>query len=256
MIPYNRPTTGTRSGGINEFWHEGYQTFDIAAREIYEAQGFPINTTGTIDSAKLNPLTSSYRNYASENQKLWHGYGKPVINGETGWAHTFFEPSMPGYLAMYHNALWVTLATGSAMTPFWWAHSRFLNDNVLNSQITSIRKFTNQIPFSKLTDITPAAVKCLRGDAYGMKSNEVIFGWAVNSASDVAGEKITVSSIKNGKYKLKIFHTWRGAFVEEKDVTVTDGTISFGLPYMHITGSQANYIGQDVAFILEYVITK
>ena len=161
--PYNRPTTGTRSGGIKEFWHEGYQTFDIAAREIYEAQGFPINTTGTIDSAKLNPLTSSYRNYASENQKLWHGYGKPVINGETGWAHTFFEPSMPGYLAMYHNALWVTLATGSAMTPFWWAHSRFLNDNVINSQITSIRKFTDQIPFSKLTDITPADVKCLEG---------------------------------------------------------------------------------------------
>ena len=251
--PYNRPTTGTRSGGIKEFWHQGYQTFDIAAREIYEAQGFPINKTSTIDSAAVNPLTSSYRNYASENQKLWHGYGKPVINGETGWAHTFYEPSMPGYLAMYHNALWVTLATGSAMTPFWWAHSRFINDNVINSQITSIRKFTDQIPFSKLTDITPAEVKCLRGDAYGMKTNEVVFGWVVNSASDVAGEKITVSSIKNGKYKLKIFHTWRGVFLEEKEVTVTDGNISFGPPYMRITGSQANYIGQDLAFILEPV---
>jgi hypothetical protein len=252
--PYNRPTTGTRSGGIKEFWHEGYQTFDIAAREIYEAQGFPINNTSSIDSAAVNPLTSSYRNYASENQKLWHGYGKPVINGETGWAHTFYEPSMPGYLAMYHNALWVTLSTGSAMTPFWWAHSRFLNDNIVNSQITSIRRFTDRIHFSKLTDIAPAQVKCLRGDAYAMKSNEVVFGWVVNSDSDVAGEKITVSSIKNGKYKLMIFHTWRGVFLEENEVTVTNGTISFGPPYMRITGSQANYIGQDLAFILEPVI--
>ena len=84
-----------------------------------------------------------------------------------------------------------------------------------------------------------------------MKTNEVVFGWVVNSDSDVAGEKITVSSIKNGKYKLKIFHTWRGVFLEEKEVTVTNGTISFGPPYMRITGSQANYIGQDLAFILE-----
>jgi hypothetical protein len=40
-------------------------------------------------------------------------------------------------------------------------------------------------------------------------------------------------------------------FLEEKEVTVTDGTISFGPPYMRIKGSQANYIGQDISFILE-----
>ncbi len=252
--PWNRPTTGTRSGGIKEFWHEGYQITDIAAREIYEAQGFPINKTSTIDSADINPLIHSYRNYASENQKLWHGYGKPVINGETGWAHTFYEPSMPGYLAQYHNAIWVTLATGSAMMPFWWAHSRFINDNVVNNQLTSLRRFTDKIPFAHLTDIKPADIKSSKGgDAYAMKSNEVVFGWIVNSDSDVANDKVTVSGIKNGKYKLRIFHTWRGIFLEEEDVTVTEGTISFGPPYMRIRGSQANYIGQDMAFILEYI---
>ncbi len=252
--PWNRPTTGTRSGGIKEFWHEGYQITDIAAREIYEAQGFPINNTSTIDSAKLNPLIHSYRNYASENQKLWHGYGKPVINGETGWAHTFYEPAMPGYLAQYHNAIWVTLATGSAMMPFWWAHSKFINDNVVNSQMTSLRRFTDRLPVSRLTDIKPANIKCIKGgDAYAMQTNEMVFGWIVNSDGDVANEKITVSSLKNGKYKLTTFHTWRGVFLEETDVTVTDGTITFGPPYMRITGSQARYIGQDMAFILTYV---
>ncbi|MBG0858854.1 MAG: DUF5060 domain-containing protein [Bacteroidales bacterium] len=249
--PYNHPTTGTRSGGIREFWHQGYQIFDIAAREIYEAQGFPINKTSSIDSSDVHPLTYSYRNYASENQKLWKGYGKPVINGETGWDHTFYETTMPGYLAMYHNALWVTLATGSAMTPFWWAHSRMVNDNVLTAQITSIRRFTDNIPFAKLTEITPAAVKCLEGDAYGMRSKEMVFGWIVNSRSDVAGEKITISSIPNGRYKLRIYHTWRGLFIEEKEVTCSEGAISFGSPFMRITGGHASYIGQDLAFILE-----
>jgi hypothetical protein len=252
--PWNRPTTGTRSGGIKEFWHEGYQITDIAAREIYEAQGFPINKTSTIDSAKTNPLIDSYRNYADQNQKLWHGYGKPVINGETGYAHTFYEPSMPGYLAQVHNAMWVTLATGSCMMPFWWAHSRFINDNVVNNQLTSLRRFTDRIPVAHLTDIKPAVISCIKGgDAYAMQTNEMVFGWVVNSEGDVAGEKITVSSLKNGKYKLSTFHTWRGMFLEDTEVAVTDGKITFGPPYMHITGSQAKYIGQDMAFILQYI---
>ena len=249
--PFNHPTTGTRSGGINEFWHQGYQTFDLAAREIYEAQGFQVNKTGTIDSASVNPLKSSYSNYRQEIQKLWKGYEKPAIVGETGWDHMFYEPGMPEYQSVYHNALWVALTTGSAMTPFWWAHSNKLNDNVLTSQITNIKKFTDLIPFAKLTDVSPADIKSVRGDAYAIKSNEIIFGWVVNDEKDVAGDKITLSSIKTGKYKLKIFHTWRGQFIDEKELTCTDGTVTFGFPYLKITDSHANYIGQDIAFILE-----
>jgi hypothetical protein len=249
--PYNHPTTGTRSGGIQEFWHQGYQSFDVAAREIYEGQGFLINKTSTLDSATVNPLTSSYSNYAQEIRKLWHGYEKPAIVGETGWDHTFFEPSMPGYLAQYHNALWVALATGSAMTPFWWAHSNKLNDNVLTSQITSLRKFTDHIPFARLTGVGPAAVTSSRGDAYAIQSSEVIFGWFVNALADVAAVKITLSSMQDGRYRLKIFHTWRGEFIDEKELTCKGGLVSFGVPYMRNTDSHANYIGQDAAFILE-----
>ena len=251
--PYNHPTTGTRSGGIQEFWQQGYRNFDIAAREIYEAQGYEINKTGTLDSATVNPLTSSYSNYAREVRRLWSGYEKPAIIGETGWDHTFFEPSMPGYLAMYHNALWVALASGTAMTPFWWAHSRLLNDNVLTSQITNIRKFTDQIPFGKLSDVQPASIKSKKGDAFALKSDKTVFGWVVNSKTDVAGDNITLTSLKSGKYKLRIFHTWRGEFIEEREINCTDGKVNFGIPFMHITDSHARYIGQDIAFILDPV---
>ena len=251
--PYNHPTTGTRSGGIQEFWSQGYQNFDIAAREIYEAQGYEINETSTLDSATVNPLTSSYSNYAREIRRLWNGYEKPAVIGETGWDHTFFEPSMPGYLAMYHNALWVALATGTAMTPFWWAHSRLLNDNVLTSQVTNIRKFTDQIQFGKLINVEPAIIKSRKGDAFALTSDKTIFGWVVNSKTDVAGDNITLSSLKNGKYKLKIFHTWRGEFIEEREINCKDGTFTFSVPFMHITESHARYIGQDIAFIMEPV---
>lgn len=249
--PYQRLTTGTRSGGIKEFWHEGYQIFDIAAREIYERQGFTINNTSTMDSAVSHPLRDSYTNYAGEIKKLWNGYTKPSIIGETGWDHTFYEPSMPGYLAQYHNALWVCLSTGAAMTPFWWAFSNMTNDAVLTNQLTSIRNFTDSINFSKLSNLNPASITSSAGDAYAIKSDQVIFGWVANPESDVAGIRVTVSSLKNGRYKLRLYHTWRGRFLSDEEITVKNGSVNFQIPRLFGTGSHANYIGEDAAFILE-----
>ncbi len=252
--PYNHLTTGTRSGGIKEYWHEGYQIFDIAGREIYEAQGFPITKSASLDSADIHPLTHSYKNYAGQITKIWNSYEKPVIIGETGWDHTFYEPGMPGYLALYHNTLWVTLTTGSAMSPFWWAYSGRLNDNIVNGQLTSYRKFTDQIPFQRLTGITPMEVMIPGGHGYAIRSNEMVFGWVVNSGTDVAGDSIHISSLKPGKFKLRLYHTWRGEFLPEKEIESSSGSVSIKLPYLHTTGSHANYTGSDMAFILEPVV--
>lgn len=249
--PYKHLTTGTRSGGIKEWWHEGYEIFDLAAREIYEAQGFPIISTGTLEGMKTHPLTLSYRNYAIEIGKLWKGYEKPAIIGETGWDHTFYEPSMPGYLAQYHNALWVNLATGAAMSPFWWAHAPLVNDNMISSQLTSLRRFTDQIPFSQLSGLVPAEVSASRGEAYGIQSDQLVFGWAANPDTDLAGAEITVQSLKPGRYKVRLYHTWRGRFIHEEEVTASRGRIQIQVPVLLIQGSHANYAGPDVAFILE-----
>jgi hypothetical protein len=251
--PYNHLTTGTRSGGIREFWHQGYQAFDIAAREIYEAQGYAITKSASLDSADIHPLTHSYTNYAAQMRRLWSGYEKPAIIGETGWDHTFYEPEMPGYLAQYHNALWVTLATGTAMTPFWWAFSDRMNDNVVNHQMLNLKRFTDAIPLAKLSNPVPVKVEIPGGDGFGIRSNELIFGWVVNPGSDVAGDPVQVTSLRNGKYKLRLYHTWRGEFLPEKEVTVSGGKITIDLPFLHTTGSHANYTGPDMAFILEAV---
>jgi hypothetical protein len=251
--PYNHLTTGTRSGGIKEFFHDGYQVTDIAAREIYERQGYAVNNTSTLDSATAHPLTNSYTNYATEIARLWKGYNKPAILGETGWDHVFYEPSMPGYFAQYHNALWVCLATGTAMSPFWWAYSDLVNDVVLTNQLTSLRRFTDELAFSKLTGLNPADVQVSKGNVYAMKSNELIFGWAVDPMTDIANAKITVRAVNNGRYKLKLFHTWRGRYLPETEVTASKGVIEFTVPGLRGADSHANYIGQDIAFVLEPV---
>jgi len=203
-----------------------------------------------MDSATAHPLAQSYSTYAGEISKLWNGYEKPAIIGESGWDHTFYEPSMPGYLALYHNALWASLASGSAMTPFWWAYSNRLNDNIVTAQITGVRKFTDQIPFAKLSNLSKAELSVTNGDAYAIKSNEMIFGWIANPQTDVAGKTVQIKGIGEGKYKLRLYHTWRGQYLDTTEVTSSNGAISFKIPVLHM-GSNANYIGQDIAFVIE-----
>jgi hypothetical protein len=250
--PYGHLTTGTRSGGFKEYWHEGYQIFDLAAREIYEAQGFPIIREGDVDSSEIHPLTYSYLNYAGEIQRLWNNYEKPAIIGETGWNHTFYEPGMPGYLAMFHNALWVSMASGAAMTPFWWAYSGFMNDVIVTNQMRSIARFKEEILFNQLTNLKPVSEIHGGLDAFAMASDQMIFGWVVHPVTDVASEPVEIKNLKSGEYLLKIYHTWGGRWIHEEIISSSpEGQILFTIPNLRIQGGQARYVGQDVAFILE-----
>jgi len=57
---------------------------------------------------------------------------------------------------------------------------------------------------------------------------------------------------------LKLYHTWSGRFLEsggqiETSVTATGNSLSFTVPILKIEGGHAQYIGQDVAFVLEPV---
>lgn len=251
--PYNHPTTATRSGGLKEYFHDGYQVTDIAAREIYESQGYPINQAGTVDSAKVHPLKDSYMIYANQIKTIWDGYKKPVIIGETGWDHTYYEPGMPGYVAAHHNALWVSLATGAATTPFWWAFSNKMNDVITTRQLLSIRKFTDNLRLSQLVNPMRIPIKVSNGDGFAMQGGSVVFGWIVDPAADVASDKVSIPVGRSGKYKLRLYHTWRGEFIKDEELNTTTGEVTFTIPSLHTTQSHANYIGQDVAFILEFM---
>ncbi len=258
--PWNHPTTGTRSGGIKEWWQDAYEATDLPGREIYEAQGFPINKTGQIDKDDTHSLTYSYRNYHGQVNKLWNGFEKPCLIPETGWDHTFYEMQMPGYQAQYHNAIWVSLASGVSMSPFWWAYSDRLNDNVVTNQMLSLRHFTDQIPFNKLINLKIIDAESSEGDAYAVGSDQLIFGWAVNANTDMAGKTVSLEDVPKGDYKLRLYHTWRGQFLrnEDRSVMVLDiksqgKSLSFEIPILKVEGGHARYIGQDIAFILEPV---
>lgn len=245
--PYGRPTTGTQSGGIGQWWPEGYKIFDIAAREIYEAQGHPMPKSGKLGPDDESPLQFSYRNYATQTRNLWNGFDKPAMIGECGWDHTYYEPGMPGYLAMYHNALWAGLANGLCATPFWWAHSDWLNDSVVTSQMLYFSQFVSDIDFANL-DFQPAEIAAGGCDAWAMKSEKLIHGWVVNPRTTVANESFTISGLPDGPYEVRLYRTWRGLYLDRQTIECRDGRLSCTIPELKTTGGHALHIGNDVAF--------
>lgn len=245
--PYGRPTTGSQSGGIKQWWPGGYKIFDISNREIYEAQGHPIPKSGKLGPDDESPLQLSYRNYAVQTQNLWNGFHKPAIVGECGWDHTYYEPGMPGYLAMYHNALWVSLTNGLCATPFWWAYSDWINDSVVTNQMLHFSRFISDIDFANF-DFEPADITSPNCDAWAMKSDKLIFGWVVNPRVSVANESFTISGLLEGKYEVRLYRTWRGRYLKEQTVECRDGKLTCTIPELKTTGGHALHIGNDIAF--------
>jgi len=244
---YGRPTTGTQSGGIGQWWPAGYKIFDIAAREIYEAQGHPMPKSGKIGPGDESPLRTSYRNYAIQTQNLWNGFAKPAIIGECGWDHTYYEPGMPGYLAMYHNALWAGLANGLCCTPFWWSYSDWINDSVVTSQLQHFARFIGDIDFAGL-DLRPTEIGAGDCDAWAMRSDDFVVGWVVHQQTSVANESVTLSGLPDGSYEVRLYRTWRGRYLDPVTVPCRDGKLTLSIPELKTTGGHALHIGNDVAF--------
>lgn len=246
--PWNRPTTGTQSGGVNQWWPGGYEIFDIAAREIYEAQGHPMPSTGKITPDTEDPLRDSYMTYSGEAKKLWDGFDKPAINGECGWEHTYYEPGTPQYLAMYHNALWVGLGSGLCATPFWWAYGSLVNDSVVTNQMLYFRRFVDDIDFAG-REWAPAAITAGPCDAFAMQSGPMAYGWVVNMRETLADESFTLTGMPDGEYEVTLYKTWRGTPLDPRTVTCANGSLTVTIPELRTTGGRANQIGNDVAFM-------
>ena len=245
--PYGRPTTGTQSGGVGQWWPEGYRIFDIAGREIYEAQGHKMPAGGKPDLLNDNPLRASYRNYAKQAAALWSGFEKPAIIAECGWDHTYYEPGMPGYLAMYHNALWASLANGISATPFWWAYSGYINNSIVNSQTRNLAEFVRNIDFAG-AEWKPTPVTMSTGDGWAMQSDQLTFGWVANPMSGVAKETFTVEGLADGNYDVYLYRTWRGRYLQPTTITSKGGKITVEIPELVAKAGRGQHMGDDVAF--------
>jgi hypothetical protein len=194
-----------------------------------------------------HPLRASYRNYATQTRDLWRGFEKPAIIAETGYDHTYYEPGMPGYLATYHNALWASLANGACATPFWWSYSPYINETALTSHVRAFANFVRDIDFAG-REWQPAKVEVSAGDAWAMRSDDLVFGWMANPSSGAAKESFTVSGLLDGSYEVRLFRTWRGVYLPPSSMKSSGGRLTVAIPELVAQDGRAQQIGDDVAF--------
>jgi len=63
----------------------------------------------------------------------------------------------------------------------------------------------------------------------------------------VANESVTISGLKDGDYEVRLYHTWRGRYLNPQAVSCRDGKLSLTIPELKTTQGHASHIGHDVA---------
>ncbi len=208
--PFQHPTTASHG----DFWDEGNKANDLTNTEIYGNY----NTDNIINTV----------------QKLWNGYEKPCIMGETG-------ADRDGMVS--HRKIWAGLAAGIAVTPLLWQFNQGWNASI-SAQYPAFNKFIADIDFAGLKQPAQAklilpgasapAARGARGaaaapvtGAWGITSDQLTFGWM---CGDFSGKNLTVNGLAKGDYRIEWWDCAAGATLATDKGTVTDGTLVLKIP--------------------------
>jgi hypothetical protein len=189
---FKHPTNA--SGG--DYWPHGDSVNDFSNTENYGA------TTAS--------------NWASIIQKLWNGYLKPAIVGESTNGNA-------------HINLWSTLSTGIAITPLMWQFNA--NSSVWSPTITAnwppVVAFVKGINWAGLTNLKQATATVTGATAYGISSDQITFGWITGTFS---GKSLGATGLANGNSTLEWWNTTAGTILSTSAVTVTGGALTTAIP--------------------------
>ena len=191
--PFKHPTTASHGN----FWDQGNQANDLPNTEIY----------GNYSTA----------NIVSTIHKLWDGYAKPCIMGETGADRNGDNT---------HRKIWAGLASGISITPLLWSFNQGWGD-AISAQYAPFEKFIAGINFAGLTSLAQARVTVPDAVADGITSDQLTFGWITGG---ISGKNLNATGLGNGTYRLEWWDCAAGTVLTNSTVTVTDGSLSAGIP--------------------------
>ncbi len=200
--PFKHPTTASHGN----FWNQGNLVNDLPNTEIYG--------------------NYSTTNIVSVIHRLWNGYAKPCIMGETG-------ADRNGEVA--HRKLWAGLASGISITPLLWSLNQGWS-STLSDQYAPFEKFIAGIDFANLTSLDLAKVAVPEASAYGITSDQLTFGWITG---DISGKSLEVTGLGNGAYLLEWWDCATGTVITNSPATITNHSLSAVIPM--ITGADLAY---------------
>ncbi len=222
--PFGRPTTASMSGG--QYWPNGYAIFDVPNVHMYET-GWPGKFNG-------NPLRSSLWTYHTVTRQMWDDFAKPAIMGEAGWLDNYgnYAGDSDEYAIMYHDALWVSWASGLASTPVWWGYDpRAMGPKVLQ-RMKMFAPLAAQIDYAHKA-FQPAEVTVADADAFAMSDSTQAFGWTRDFYGyDISERLMQLSGLVDTVYSVQWFDTWAGKTVESHIRPCIQGVLTDQLPLL------------------------
>ncbi|MBN2201339.1 DUF5060 domain-containing protein [bacterium] len=220
---YGRPTTVSQGGG--QYWSDGYRVVDLPNVHLYErswAARYP-----------NNPLRSSLWLYGDLAGRLGRDFDKPCIFGEAGATDTYggFAAGSEEYLRLFHNALWVTWASGLAAAPLWWDFgTKSIFTEALLEQMRVFASVSRTLDYAHLP-LAAADVSVEGCDGYALEADTVAFGWIrqMNGAA-LTPSRFTLSGMADGAYDVTWLDTWTGDTIG-KDIRLSAaGLLAAGSP--------------------------
>ena len=211
--PFKHPTNASLGG----FWDDGDKVNDLSNTEHY-GPSTPATVVGVV-------------------RRLWSGYEKPCIIGESAMDRT-------GPAA--HQRLWSSLAGGIAVTPLLWQFNQGWNDSAA-AQYPAFNKFIADIEFGRLTNPALAQVSVPDVGAWGITSDQITFGWITGEIAvsggrrgtppppavpptPISGKSLTVSGLRNGSYRMEWWDCATGTVIATEAVTAANGSVTSVIP--------------------------
>ncbi len=199
--PYGRPTTVSQGGG--QYWTDGYRVSDLPNVHLYERSW--------VARFPNNPLRSSLWIYGDIAARFRKDFEKPGIFGEAGHTDNYggYAAGSENYLRLFHNALWVTWASGLAAAPLWWdfgTKSIFTPDLLEQMRVFSTVSRTLDYAHLPLTAASASVEGC---DGYALEADSVAFGWIrqMNGAA-LTPSRFTLTGLSDGAYGVTWLDTW------------------------------------------------
>ena len=172
----------------------------------------------TGDSANTLSNTENYggttpANWATIVDQLWNGWTKPAISGESTTGNA-------------HQNLWSCLSQGEASTPLMWQFNQGWT-TALSANFPPLATFVAGINFAGLTNVSHASATVSGATVYGIKSDQVTFGWMTGTFS---GKSLSITGMTNNTYGVEWFNSVAGSVISTTNVTVTNNSFTAAIP--------------------------
>jgi hypothetical protein len=177
----------------------------------YWTQGDAANTMTNTE----NYGDESATGWASLAQQLWNGYDKPAMTGEAGGGDC------------NTTSIFSAMANGECINPMFWQYNQGTNSSADLAIFPGFAAFVNSINFAGLTNLALAKVTVSGATAYGVSSDQDVFGWITGT---VSGKTLSITGLANNGYNSLEWWDCTAGTHTTSAVSATNGTLTATIP--------------------------